>query len=459
MYQENFDLNKLREPVFSGQTRSEAWRRLQLRRIEKLIDQNENHILNSLAKDLGKPPTEAFFEVIATNQELKLAQKELTNWMRTKRVKVPLVLKPGEASIEMEPLGCVLIIGPWNYPFSLTIQPLISALAAGNTAVIKPSEFAMNTSKMIADLISQYFPKDVIQVIEGGGDVGSQLVEEPFDHIFFTGGSATGKKVMLGAAKNLTPITLELGGKSPAIVIEGADIEITAKRLAWGKSLNSGQTCIAPDYLIVEESLKIRLINSMKEALLNFYGERPLESSDSSKIINEYHFNRLNQLLINSRGKNQIIFGGEIDQATRKIGTTLINLEDTSDPLMAEELFGPLLPIITVKDLDSAINEIKKRSKPLAIYMFGGTQRQQKDLLEQTSSGGVCFNDVVMQAGIPELPFGGIGSSGIGKYHGLSGFETFSHKKSILKRPFWLDMSFRYPPYKLEIPFIKSLFR
>ena len=449
--------NELRESVLTGRTRPESWRRSQLKSFEKLLETNEKKVINALKNDLGKPPTEAFFEIVALKQELKLVQKNLHKWMRPKRVKVPMTLQPGEAMVEFEPLGCVLIIGPWNYPFSLTLQPLISALAAGNTAILKPSENAPATSQLIADLIEKHFSKETVRVVQGDATVASRLLEEPFDHIFFTGGGQIGKKIMSAAAKHLTPITLELGGKSPAIVIEGADLSVTARRLVWGKGLNAGQTCIAPDHLLIQHQLKAPLIREMKNALRDFYGTNPLKSIHLARIVNDHQFQRLKDLLNCAKQKGQILAGGEVDDDEKRITPTLIEIQDRNDPLMEEELFGPLMPILSINSLETAIKDICYQPRPLALYMFGGTTQEQKELLKRTSSGGVCFNDVIMQAGIPELPFGGIGPSGMGRYHGKAGFQTFSHQRSVLKRPFWLDLKFRYPPYNLDISVLKRL--
>ncbi len=457
MYLKNFQLSKLRKPVLSGLTTSARWRTQQLSRISQLLQDNEGKILAVLAEDLGKPKTEGFFEIVALEQELKIAKHSLKQWMNPQSINVPLFLKPGEAILRPEPLGCVLIIGPWNYPFSLVIQPLISALAAGNTAVLKPSEQATATSKLIAALIPQYFPENIVQVIEGDGKVAAALSHEPFDHIFFTGGGEIGKKIMAAASKNLTPVTLELGGKSPAIVIQNADLTITARRLIWGKGLNAGQTCIAPDHLLVEEKVKVSLIQKMKIIREEFYGKKPLESNDLAKIINTEKFNRIKSLLESAKANGQIIFGGEISEKKRLIAPTLIEVNEMNDPLMQQEIFGPLMPVITIKNLDQAIERVANNPKPLAIYLFGGSRSQQNSILEKTSSGTVCFNDVVMQVGIPNLPFGGVGGSGMGKYHGKAGFETFSNQRSIFKRPFWMDLKFRYPPYKINLTSIKKL--
>ncbi len=453
----SFLLSDLQESVFSGQTSSEHWRRQQLQRISALLEAHEDEIIKALEEDLKKPPTEAIFEIVAIKQELNLAKKNLRKWMQPRSIQVPITLQPGKARLMMEPKGCVLIIGPWNYPFSLTIQPLISVIAAGNTAVLKPSEKAPATSSLIRKLIPNYFSKKIIQVVEGGGETASALLEQPFDHIFFTGGATIGKKVMAAAAKHLTPITLELGGQSPAVVLKNADISVTARRLVWGKALNAGQTCIAPNHLLVEENIKQSLIAAIGISLKEFYGEKPLNSPDLARIINESQFKKLEGFLHGAKKNGQILLGGEIDYKHMKISPTLIEICDVNDPLMSEEIFGPLLPLITIKNLDMAIADIRKRPHPLAMYMFGGTKSQQRTLLKETTSGGVCFNDVILQCGIPELPFGGIGASGIGRYHGFSGFETFSNQKSILERPFWLDIKFRYPPYKLNLDFLKRI--
>ncbi len=453
----NFELNQLQDLVLSGKTRNERWRRKQLGALSNLLENHQEEILNALNQDLGKPPTEAFFEIVAVKQEIKLAQKHLSNWMKVKQINVPFSLRPAKALVQPDPLGCVLIIGPWNYPFSLTLQPLTGALAAGNTAVLKPSEHATNVSNLIKKLIEKYFPPEIVQVIEGDGNIAADLMTKQFDHVFFTGGESIGKKVMEAASKSLTPVTLELGGKSPAIVIDGANLEVTAKRIIWGKSLNAGQTCIAPDHLLVEQKLFDSLIFNLKNSINDFYGNTPLDSKNLSRIINQNQFNRLNNLLTQAKQNNQIIYGGDSNEKDKRISPTLIKIENRNDPLMKEELFGPLLPILCIKSLDEAISEFKFLPKPLALYLFGGGEKEQGKILSMTSSGGVCFNDVVLQAGIPELPFGGVGSSGMGKYHGKAGFDNFTHYKSVLKRPFWLDLNFRYPPYKLDLSLLNRL--
>ena len=454
---ENFVLNQLQDLVLSGKTRNEKWRRAQLNSLSNLLENHQQEILKALSKDLGKPATEAFFEIIAVKQEIKLAQKSLSNWMKTRQINVPVSLKPAQALVQPDPLGCILIIGPWNYPFSLTLQPLVGALAAGNTAVLKPSEHAPNVSNLIKKLIEEYFPPEIVQVFEGDGNIAADLMTRQFDHVFFTGGENIGKKVMEAASKNLTPVTLELGGKSPAIVIDGANLEVTAKRVIWGKSLNAGQTCIAPDHLLVEDKLFDSLISNLINSINDFYGNTPLDSKHLGSIINQKQFNRLNNLLTQAKKNNQIIYGGDSNEKEKRISPTLIKIDNRNDPLMKEELFGPLLPILSIKNLDQAISDFKLLPKPLALYLFGGGEKEQGKVLSMTSSGGVCFNDVVLQAGIPELPFGGVGTSGMGKYHGKAGFDNFTHYKSVLKRPFWLDLNFRYPPYKLDLSLLNKL--
>ena len=454
---ENFVLNQLQDLVLSGKTRNEKWRRVQLKSLSNLLENHQQEILKALSQDLGKPATEAFFEIIAVKQEIKLAQKSLSNWMKTRQINVPVSLKPAQALVQPDPLGCILIIGPWNYPFSLTLQPLVGALAAGNTAVLKPSEHAPNVSNLIKKLIEEYFPPEIVQVFEGDGNIAADLMTRQFDHVFFTGGENIGKKVMEAASKNLTPVTLELGGKSPAVVIDGANLEVTAKRVIWGKSLNAGQTCIAPDHLLVEDKLFDSLISNLINSIIDFYGNSPLDSKHLGSIINEKQFNRLNNLLTQAKKNNQIIYGGDSNEKEKRISPTLIKIDNRNDPLMKEELFGPLLPILSIKNLDQAISDFKLLPKPLALYLFGGGEKEQGKVLSMTSSGGVCFNDVVLQAGIPELPFGGVGTSGMGKYHGKAGFDNFTHYKSVLKRPFWLDLNFRYPPYKLDLSLLNKL--
>jgi aldehyde dehydrogenase (NAD+) len=444
------DLKTLRSTVVTGQTRPEAWRRLQLKRLSDMLNRHEADILQALRIDLAKPELEGMFEIVALLQELKVTRRRLKAWMRPRRIPVPMAQRPGRAQLVREPLGCVLVIGPWNYPFMLTLQPLISALAAGNTVVLKPSEHAPAAAALITRLITEGFPSDVVRVVNGEGSTAAALVDLGFDHIFFTGSGAIGAKVLAGAACHLTPVTLELGGKNPAVVLDGADLAVTARRLIWGKGINAGQTCIAPDHLLVQTSIRESLVQALKEQRRNLYGDDPLASADLSCLIHDRHFQHLEGLLTTARAEGRILFGGECDRQRRKIAPTLIEVHSDQDPLMAEEIFGPLLPILTVETLDDAITRIQGQDKPLAIYVFGGDYNDQSAVLERTSSGGVCFNDVVMQKGVPELPFGGVGPSGMGSYQAETGFQTFSHARSVLSRPFFLDIRHRYPPYTLS---------
>jgi aldehyde dehydrogenase (NAD+) len=447
----------MRQLVVGGTTRPLQWRLEQLDRLDAALGAHSDAVLEALAKDLGKPDVEAYFEVVAVRQEISLCRRQLRRWIAPKKVSVPLSQRPGRAEVIAEPLGCVLIIGPWNYPFHLAIQPLVSALAAGNTAILKPSEHAPATAQLISSLIKQAFPPEIVQVVQGDGGTAQALLAERFDHIFFTGGERIGKLVMAAAAQHLTPVTLELGGKSPAVVLSDADLEVTSRRLVWGKCLNAGQTCIAPDYLLVERSARTSLIQSLGERLTACFGEEPLDSSDLASIVNDAQYARLSALLEQARERGQILLGGTCDPERRRIAPTVIQVNDREDPLMQEELFGPLLPILEVDGLEQAIEWINQRPKPLALYLFSSSQQHQETVLNTTSSGGVCFNDVVMQVGVPELPFGGVGASGMGAYHGKAGFDTFSHQRSVLRRPFALDVPFRYPPYAGRLPLMRRL--
>ena len=447
----------MRQPVSDGATRPRSWRLEQLDRLERAIAERRDAVLKALASDLGKPPVEAYFELVAVQQEIQLLRSRLRRWMAPRAVGLPVFLQPGRAEVIREPLGCVLVIGPWNYPFLLSLQPLVSALAAGNTVVLKPSEHAPATSALIAELISAAFPTTTVQVVQGDGPVAQALLQERFDHIFFTGGERVGRLVMEAAARHLTPVTLELGGKSPAVVLRDADLEVSARRLVWGKCLNAGQTCIAPDYLLVDEAVVTPLIERLGERISQCFGDDPLASDDLGCLVNQAQFERLHALLEGARSRGQVLFGGQSDASRRRIAPTLIQVDSLDDPLMHEELFGPLLPVLRVNDLNEAIERINQRPKPLALYLFSKQRDAQQQILERTSSGGVCFNDVVMHVSVPDLPFGGVGNSGMGTYHGEAGFRTFSHERSVLRRPFRLDVPFRYPPYAGKLPLVRRL--
>ncbi len=452
-------LAAMREPVQLGLTRPLSWRLQQLRRLEMLMELHETAIIEALASDLGKPALEAHAELVTVRREIRLCRRQLPRWLAAKTFPVDLVLRPGRIWQQSEPLGCVLIIGPWNYPFQLCIHPLVSALAAGNSAVLKPSEQAPHTAALLARILPEVFPAEQLQVVIGGPETAAELLEEQFDHIFFTGSGRVGSLVMQAAARQLTPVTLELGGKSPVIVLEDADIAITARRLAWGKGLNAGQTCIAPDYVLVQPAVRDALVAGIAKELRQFYGDEPLTNPDLTRIVNASHFQRLEKLLEGARQRGQVLVGGRSNADERRIEPTVLAVDSLEDPLMQEELFGPLLPVLSVNDLEQALALVRRGPKPLALYLFSRSAAAQRRLLEASSSGGAMFNDVVLQAIAAELPFGGVGASGMGQCHGEAGFRSFSHQRSVVRRPFWLDMPLRYPPYGGKLKLMRWLVR
>lgn len=429
----------------TGRTQAIAFRLEQLQRLKQAILDRQEAILQAAKADLGRPAFEAYFE-IATLAEINLALKQLRSWMKPQRVKTSIDQFPASAWIQPEPLGHVLIIGPWNYPFQLMMSPLVGAIAAGNCALLKPSEQAGATSQVVAELIANTFDPAYIAVVEGDVAVSQQLLAEKFDHIFFTGGTAVGRIVMTAAAKHLTPVTLELGGKSPCIVEPDCDLAQTAKRIAWGKFINAGQTCIAPDYLLVHRQIKSELVDLIKKYLIEFYGDNPATSPDYGRIIHQRHFDRLATFL----DRGQILIGGVLDRVNRYFAPTLIDGVDWTDPIMQEEIFGPILPILSYDSLEEAIVRVNERPKPLALYFFSRDRQKQAQILQSTSSGGVCLNDTVMQVAVLSLPFGGVGESGMGSYHGKATFSVFSHYKSVLKKAFWFDLGWRYAPYTAQ---------
>ena len=448
----------MREPVHTGETRPLAWRLQQLERLGALLEQAREPLLQALAADLGKPPVEAWMEWQSVQHELRHTRRHLARWLRPRAAPLPAWLLPGRAAVHADPLGCVLIIGPWNYPFQLCLRPLVSALAAGNTAVLKPSELAPHTAELIAELVQDRFEPTVVQVVQGDAAVGARLLEERFDHIFFTGGSRVGRLVMAAAARHLTPVTLELGGKSPAIVLDAADLQASARRLVWGKGINAGQTCIAPDHLLVQPGIRGPLIEAMARECRRLYGDDPLASPDLAQIVDERQFDRLESLLQAPRQEGRILLGGRSDRANRRIEPTVIQVDQPErDPLMQEELFGPLLPVLTVTSLEAALAQIRLRPSPLAIYLFGGSAAERRQLLRGSRSGSVVFDDVILQAAAPGLPFGGVGESGMGAYHGETGFRTFSQPRGVLDHPTWLDLPVRYPPYGGRLAWLQRL--
>ncbi|AFZ29059.1 Aldehyde Dehydrogenase [Gloeocapsa sp. PCC 7428] len=446
-------IRKQRVYFQSGNTKNVEFRIAKLKTLKQAIQENAESIVNALKKDLYKPELETYATEISITREIDYALKHIKSWVKPKKVRLPLEQLPGAGYIYPGPLGVVLIIGPWNYPFQLVIAPLIGAIAAGNCVIVKPSEIAPNTSAVVSQIIQKYFDPSYIAVVEGGIDVSKQLLAEKFDHIFFTGGTAVGKIVMEAAAKHLTPVTLELGGKSPCIVDTDINLEHTARRIAWGKFINAGQTCIAPDYLLVNRQIKPQLLDSLQKVIKEFYGEDPQQSSDYARIVNQKQFSRLAELLHDG----EIVTGGTTNSRDFYIAPTIIDRVSLEMPVMQEEIFGPILPIIEYGDLSEAIAIINEKPKPLALYVFSRNKDIQQRVLKETSSGGVCINDTVMQVGVSSLPFGGVGDSGIGRYHGKASFDTFSHEKSVLKKSFWLDLKWRYAPYAGKLDLIKRL--
>ncbi len=436
-------LHQQRQFFSTGTTKDIAFRITQLKTLKNAIVEQKQIILDGLKADMHKPEFEAYGAEIFVLREINHAIKNLHSWSQPKKAAITLEQFPATAHLYPEPLGVVLIIGAWNYPFQLMISPLIGAIAAGNCAILKPSEIASHTSIVLAELMRKYFPANYIAVIEGGVDTTQQLLAQKFDHIFFTGGTAVGKIVMTAAAQHLTPVTLELGGKSPCIIDQDVDIENTARRIAWGKFLNAGQTCIAPDYLLVHEKVKPDLLASLQKCLHEFYGDQPELSPDYARIINQRHFQRLANLL-----GGDICVGGETNLDELYIAPTVIDRVSWEDPIMQEEIFGPILPVIEYSEIEQAIAMVNAKPKPLVLYFFSQNKNLQKRILQETSSGGVCLNDTMLQFISSSLPFGGVGDSGIGGYHGKASFDTFTHYKSVLKRSFLLDFKWRYAPYQ-----------
>ncbi len=437
----------------TGETKNYDFRLAQLKKLLDLIQGNDKLILEAVYADLSKPAIEAYgSEVLITLSEIKYAIKHLHKWMKPQKVGTPINLFPSSSYIYSEPLGVVLIVAPWNYPFALTIQPLIGAIAAGNCAILKPSEHTPHTSKAIAKIINDNFDPSFITAIEGGIETNQALLAEKFEHIFFTGGTAIGRIVMEAAAKHLTPVTLELGGKSPCIVDSECDLDVAAKRIVWGKFYNAGQTCVAPDYLLVQKNIKPVLIEKLVACVKNFFGDNPQQSPDFARIVNQRQFDRLVELL----DEGKILIGGHSDRSERFIAPTLIDEILPTSKIMAEEIFGPILPILEYDQISEAIAFVNNQPKPLALYLFSNNRQKQQKIGQEVSFGGGCFNDTIMHLGNPELPFGGVGSSGIGSYHGKATFDTFSHRKSILKNSFRFDLKWRYPPYTINLDTLKK---
>ena len=425
----------------SGKTRDYAFRINCLKKLKTAVLANERLICSALQADLNKPETESYMcEIGIVYDEISFHIKHLKKWMKNKRVKTPIAQFKSRSFISPEPYGVALIMSPWNYPVQLCLSPLIGAISAGNCAIIKPSSYSPNVSEVIEKIISQAFSREYVAVVTGGREENELLLNEKFDFIFFTGSVAVGKYVMKKASENLVPLCLELGGKSPVIVEKSANLEISARRICFGKMLNAGQTCVAPDYVLCQKSVKDKFVEYYKKAVLEFFKG---EFSDFPKIINQKHFLRLKNLLVGEK----IIFGGELNENTRFISPTLVEIENLNSPLMQEEIFGPILPIITFENLDECIELINFKPKPLALYLFTTDKQTEKRVLNGCSFGGGCINDTIIHLATPHMGFGGVGQSGMGSYHGEQSFKTFSHFRSIVKKSFSFDLKMRYRPY------------
>jgi aldehyde dehydrogenase (NAD+) len=433
---------RLRATFAGGRTRDLHWRLEQLAAVERLLDECESEIADALGADLGRPAHDAWLgDVASTKAEATYARKHLRRWMRRRRTGLPLNMLPGRGFYQYEPLGTVLVIGPWNYPVFLTLGPLIGAICAGDCVVVKPSEHAPATSALLARLLPKYLDPGAVAVIEGEAATTQLLLDQGFDHAFFTGGPEIGKRVMEGAAKHLTPVTLELGGKSPVIVTKDADLEVAARRIAWTKLLNSGQTCIAPDYVLVEEPVRDELLDLIAADVRKFrdggHGGLP--------VVNKRQFERLAGLLDNPGGR--VVLGGGVDPATLSIEPTVLLDPAPESAVMSDEIFGPILPVLTVHSLTEAITFVNARPKPLAAYLFTSSRESRERMIAEVSSGGTVINHLAMHCLVPQLPFGGVGTSGMGAYHGEWGFQTFSHRKGVMVKPARPDPQLMYPPY------------
>lgn len=449
-------VNKQKEYFYNGHTRSVEVRKNNLKKLYEGVQRFEQEIFQALKLDLNKSVHESFTtEVGYVLKEISFQLKHISSWSKPKRVRTALTHFGSKGKVVPEPYGVTLIIAPWNYPFQLAIAPLVGALAAGNTIVLKPSELTPNVSKVITRMLEELFQEELVAVVEGGVEESTALLKEPFDYIFFTGSVGVGKVVMEAAAKQLTPLTLELGGKSPCIVHKDAKIDVTARRIVWGKFLNAGQTCVAPDYMYVHASVKEQLIEALRHEIEKQYGKEPLHNDNYVRIVSERHFERLCTLL--KDGKT--VIGGNYKKETLHIEPTVLTNVTWESAVMEDEIFGPILPIIEYDNIEDVIDTIQQHPKPLALYVFSEDKGVQKKVTSNISYGGGCINDVVYHLATPYLPFGGVGSSGLGSYHGEESFRTFSHYKSILAQSTAFDMKIRYSSTKSALKFIRKLLK
>ncbi|KAL5993158.1 Aldehyde dehydrogenase 3 member H1 [Asimina triloba] len=442
-------VSELRENFNSGRTRGYEWRVAQIKLLMKMVDDHEGDIMDALRSDIAKPHIESFIsEISMTKASCKVVLKELKHWMKPEQAKTSWTTHPSSAEIVSEPLGVVLVISAWNYPFLLSLDPVIGAIAGGNAVVLKPSEIAPATSSLLARLLREYLDNYAIRVVEGAVAETTALLEQRWDKIFYTGNGKVGRIIMAAAVKHLTPVVLELGGKSPAVVDSNIDLDVAVKRIIVGKwGCNNGQACIAPDYIITPKSFAPKLIDAFKRMLVKFYGEDPLESKDLARIVNSNHYSRLEKLLDDDKVDGKIVHGGQRDAKRPTIAPTILLDVPQDSLIMNEEIFGPLLPIITVDKVEDSIGIINSRSKPLAAYLFTKNKQLEKEFVHSVSAGGMLINDICIHLAVHTLPFGGVGESGMGSYHGKFSFDTFSHKKAVLHRTFGGEVSARYPPY------------
>ncbi|XP_047324914.1 aldehyde dehydrogenase family 3 member F1-like [Impatiens glandulifera] len=445
------ELDELRDSFRSGKTREASWRRSQLKQILSFLQDKEQDILHALQQDLSKHPAESFRDEIGTSiKSVNYALEGLNKWMSPNKAKMPLAAFPSTAEVVPEPLGLVLIISSWNFPFGLSLEPLIGAIASGNVVVLKPSELAPSSSSVLAKMVGTYLDKTAIRIMEGGSSVGELLLQQKWDKIFFTGSARVGRIVMLAAVKNLTPVILELGGKCPAVVdsLPCSNKKMAVKRILSGKfGVCAGQACLAIDYILTEKRFVSTLLEEMKVLLKEQYGDNPMETKSVARIINKQHFSRFEDLLHDPSIKDSIVHGGSFDKDGLFIEPTILIDPPLKSSIMTEEIFGPLLPIITLERIEDSVEFIKSRSNPLAIYAFTHDKTLQNRLINETSSGSLVFNDTIVQYAIDTVPFGGVGESGFGKYHGKFSFDAFTHEKVIVRRSYLIDFWFRYPPW------------
>lgn len=448
-------LTKKQKQFFNnGQTRKVAYRKEQLRKLKTILKENEQDIFDALQSDFSKPTFEAFgTELFVIYQEIDHLISNLDKWAKPKKVTRSLINFPSKSYIQPQPLGVSFIISPWNYPIQLTLNPALGSIAAGNCTILKPSEISTHTTDLLVRIINDNFDPGFLHVVQGGPDITQSVLDQPLDYIFYTGSARVGKIIMQRAAEQLTPITLELGGKSPAIVDQTADLTLAARRIAWGKFINAGQTCVSPDYVYVHHSIKGEFIQLISQEIQSFYGDNPRKSPDYARIINQEHTERLQGLL----DPQKIITGGESDLENRYIAPTVMDDVTWEDDIMQDEIFGPILPILTYDNLEEIISVLNQKLSPLALYIFSTNKSNQQKITNNVTFGGGCINDTAMHLGNPELPFGGIGESGFGSYHGKKSFDTFSHQKSIMKKSNWFDNPLRYPPYEGKLKWFKKL--